>query len=383
MFCRYSGLFENKYCFFTITKNEVMKIKLLIVFCCTTAIYGYGQVPQTNLPARMIYVEFDKTKHIVLSAQVTDIEYGRQDFIYAERVKEVPHIVRLTAQTENFSDTTNLTIICQDGNVYSYLVSYLPEETENDSQVIYATEELYHSDYSVKVNNLNTTELFFPEKVIYCRHGNEEVLGIEYYNNLIKTGTTFDSIPQSNIFVVDANLDIYEITVTSGFEDSYTYNFDNGRKYTAILDVNSVEMNNFLEKLQFKKRNIFSVGMIKNKLEMSLANLYVYREFMFFSFDIKNFSNIDYDIDFIKCFIRDKKTSKNAIQQEIQIFPVHQGDFEKKILGKSDNRFILIFNKFTIPDKKVMELEMFEKGGGRHIKIEMLNEYLLNAQLLN
>jgi conjugative transposon TraN protein len=311
-----------------------------------------------------------------------DIECGRVDLVTAERVNEVTNIIRLTTQTESFADTTNLTVVCQDGKVFTYQVCYLPEGMK-DVYVVYATNKIYHSDYSALINNRNTTELFFPERVIYCRHGNEEVLGIEYYNNFIKVATTFDSIPESNLFVVDAGGGLYEITFTTGTDDSYAYNFDNKRKYTAILDVNSEEMKIFLDKLRDKRRNIHSVGAIKNKMEMSLANLYVYADFMFFSFDIKNFSNIDYDIDFIKCFIRDKKTSRNAIQQEIQIFPVHQGDFSQKITGKSDNRFILIFNKFTIPDKKIMELEMFEKGGGRHMKIELLNEYLLNAQLLN
>ena len=37
-----------------------------------------------------------------------------------------------------------------------------------------------------------------------------------------------------------------------------------------------------------------------------------------------------------------------------------QKDFDKKILGKSQNRFVLAFNKFTIPDDKVFEIEMFE-----------------------
>jgi hypothetical protein len=350
------------------------------VCCSGIPLLGHCQVPQTEIPARMIYVAFDKTKHIVFPAQVTDIECGRLDYINAERVGEVSNIVRITAQSENFTDTTNLTVVCQNGGVFSFLISYLPYDME-DTYVIYATDKIYHSDYRAIVNNRNVTECFFPAKIIYCRHGNEE-LGMEFYNNLIKFNTTFDSIPETNIFVVDSNFDVYEITVTSGTAFTYTYNFDDGRKYTAILDVNSIEMDNFLSKLRHTKRNIYSVGMIKHRMEVSLANLYVYQDFMFFSFDIKNFSNIDYDVDFIKCFIRDTKTSKNAIRQELQIFPVHQGDFEKRINGNSENRFVLIFNKFTIPDKKVMKLEIFEKGGGRHIEIEMLNEYLLNAQLL-
>ena len=67
---------------------------------------------------------------------------------------------------------------------------------------------------------------------------------------------------------------------------------------------------------------------------------------------------------------------------EVPYDPVEQKDFDKKILGKSQNRFVLAFNKFTIPDDKVFEIEMFERGGGRHMKLSILNEYILSAELL-
>ena len=338
------------------------------------------EVIQKEMPARMIYVAFDKTKHIVLPAPVSDISFARADYIEAERVKAAPYIVRLTTQEEAFTDTTNLTIVCTDGSVWPFRICYLPEG-QKDDYIIYTAGKQIKS-YNVKINNINEISMFFPSDIIYCKQGNEEVLGIEYYNNMLRALTTFDSIPESNIFVVGNNHDLYEITVNYGFPETYVYNFDDERKYVAHINVNSIEMKNFIDKVKRGKRNIHSVGVIKNKFEMSLANLYVYNQFMFFAFDIKNFSNIDYDIDFVKCFFRDRKTNKNAIQQEVQVMPVYQKDFDNRLRGKSDNRFILVFNRFTIPDDKIFHIEMFEKGGGRHMQIEILNEYIISAQLL-
>lgn len=336
-----------------------------------------------EIDAQLIYVSFDKTTHIVLPSQVSDISFNREDYVMVERVENVPNIVRITAQEENFSETTNLVIVCVDGSVYSYKIGYSHSEINDCGSIIYAGKENPSRYYNVAVNNDNITEMFFPSDVLYLKQGNEEVFGVEYYNNMIKVGTTFDNFPSSNLFVVDKDLNTYEITLTKDYALTYSYNFDDGRKYIAHVDVNSVEMNNFISKIRTMKRNIFSVGLIKNKFEISLANLYVHGDFMFFAFDIKNFSNIDYDIDFLRCFLRDIKKSKNAIQQEVQYDPVDQQDFQKKILGQSHNRFILAFKKFTIPDDKVFEIEMFEKGGGRHLKLSILNEYILSAELLN
>lgn len=104
---------------------------------------------------------------------------------------------------------------------------------------------------------------------------------------MVKVGTTFDAFEPSNLFVIDKDLNTYEITLFKDHAFTYSYNFDDGRKYIAHIDVNSIEMDNLINKLHYKKRNIFSLGVIKNKFEMSLANLYVKDDFMFFVFDIK------------------------------------------------------------------------------------------------
>lgn len=357
-----------------------MKILLYIMAMCLP--FFASAQEKKGIESQRINVSFDKTTHIVLPAQVSDISFSREDYVMIERVENVPNVVRITTQEEDFSETTNLVIVCTDGSVYSYTIGYSPSQTDC-ANIIYADKENTSRYFNVAVNLSNTTEMFFPADILYLKQGNEEVFGVEYYNNMVKVSTTFDQFSPSNLFVIDKDFNTYEITLINDYALTYSYNFDDGRKYIAHIDVNSVDMRNFISKIRTKKRNIFSVGLIKNKFEISLANLYVRNEFMFFVFDIKNFSNIDYDIDFLRCFLRDKQKSKNAIQQEVQYDPVEQSDFQEKVLGKSQNRFVLVFKKFTIPDDKIFEIEMFEAGGGRHLKLSILNEYILSAELLN
>lgn len=177
-------------------------------------------------------------------------------------------------------------------------------------------------------------------------------------------------------------MNTYSIVIRRNETSVFTYNYDDRREYTAHIDVNSEVMDKCLQELRTKKRNIYSVGEVKNKFELSMSNLYVHEDFMFFIFDLKNKSYIDYDIEFVKCFQRDIKKSKNAIQQETTIDPIYTKDFETKIKGKSANRLVLGFNKFTIPDNKIFEIELYEKGGGRHMKLAVENKYIIRAEPL-
>lgn len=301
----------------------------------------------------------------------------------ASRVEEAPQIVRLSARTEAFTQETNLTIVCIDGSVYTYHIRYLPEDTPDPQPNIYEDNGKWqHHDYQAKLSDLHLTEFFFPADIVYGTPGNEISFTLATYNNQLKVSTAKEAVEASNLFVVDKDMNTYHIAVKRGMTSVFTYNFDNQREYTAHVDVNSEEMENVSRNYAPKRTNIYSLGIIKNKFELSMANLYVHEDFMFFIFDLKNKSYIDYDIEFIKCFQRDQKKSKNAIQQETTIEPIYQKDFHTKIKGKSQNRLVLGFNKFTIPDDKVFEIEVYERNGGRHIKLAVLNEYILSADPL-
>lgn len=341
------------------------------------------QPKQQIINQKCIYVSFDYVKHLIFPVQVSDIAIGEKNLILAERLEEAPHIVRLSAQAESFEEETNLTIVCIDGNVHTYRIKYLPEGTLDPSPNIYEDKGKWkHNNYQAEVSDLHITEFFFPSDIIYGSSGNEMSFILSSYNNQLKVFTDSSAVLRSNLFIIDKEMNTYHIAIKRNNTSVSTYNFDDNRQYTARIDVNSKEMEQCIQELRTKKRNIYSLGVIKNKFELSMANLYVHENFMFFVFDMKNRSYIDYDIEFIKCFQRDLKKSKNAISQETVIEPIYQKDFETKIMGKSTNRLILGFNKFTIPDDKIFEIEMYEKNGGRHMKLAISNEYILSAKPL-
>ena len=102
------------------------------------------------------------------------------------------------------------------------------------------------------------------------------------YNNQLKVSTAKDAVAYSNLFVVDKAMNTYHTTIKRGNTSVFTYNFDDQRKYTAHVDVNSEEMERCIQELRTKKRNIYSLGVIENKFELSMANLYVHEDFHVF-----------------------------------------------------------------------------------------------------
>lgn len=317
-----------------------------------------GTPRQQAISQKNIFISFDCVKHLVFPVQVSDIAIGEQELVMAIRVEEAPHIVRLSAQAEAFTQETNLTVVCIDGSVYTYHIRYLPEGGTDSHPNIYEDNGKWqHHDYQAEVSDLHLAEFFFPEDIVYGTPGNEVSFTLATYNNQLKVSTAKDAVAYSNLFVVDKAMNTYHITIKRGNTSVFTYNFDNQREYTAHVDVNSEEMEKCIQELRTKKRNIYSLGIIKNKFELSMANLYVHEDFMFFIFDLKNKSYIDYDIEFIKCFQRDQKKARTPSNRKQPLNPFIKKTSTRKSKARAKTGWFLVSTNSQSPMTRFSRLK--------------------------
>ena len=68
---------------------------------------------------------------------------------------------------------------------------------------------------------------------------------------------------------------------------------------------------------------------------------------------------------------------------ETYIEPVRTLNAQPRIEGKSTGRIVYAFPKIVIPDDKLLEVEIYEKGGGRHQRFYIENSALVDARIVN
>ena len=117
-------------------------------------------------------------------------------------------------------------------------------------------------------------------------------------------------------------------------------------------------------------------------MSLALMGIYIKGDVMFYRFRIINRSNIDYDVDFLKFYIRDKARIKRTASQEVEVSPIYVHGNDKKVDGNSSTEIVFALQKLTIPEAKYLEVELFEKNGGRHLNIDIKNKTIVNARLL-
>lgn len=102
---------------------------------------------------------------------------------------------------------------------------------------------------------------------------------------------------------------------------------------------------------------------------------------MFFNLRVTNHSDIDYNLDFVRLYVRDKQKMKRTSVQEREVLPIYD-DSTSLIYGHSSVSKILALPTFTLAGGKEFIIEAYEKNGGRSLRIFVHNKTLLKATKL-
>lgn len=93
-----------------------------------------------------------------------------------------------------------------------------------------------------------------------------------------------------------------------------------------------------------------------------------------------NRTQINYTIDFMRLYIQDAKKSKKTAIQQLEQNILFTFDYPEEVRAHEKRTFIIAVNKFTIPDKKRLVIEIQEKNGGRHFFFKLKNKDILKCE---
>ena len=114
-----------------------------------------------------------------------------------------------------------------------------------------------------------------------------------------------------------------------------------------------------------------------------MKSIYTNNGLLYFHTELKNTSNIAFDIDYVSFKIVDKKVIKRTAMQEQVLEPLRAQNYVTVVHGKTSERTVFALEKFTIPDDKQLVIEIAEKEGGRHQSFVVENEDIVRANVID
>jgi conjugative transposon TraN protein len=257
--------------------------------------------------------------------------------------------------------------------------------------------------HGLEVTYDKTVHIIFPSAVRYVDLGSPNLVAgkAEGAENVIRVKATVKNFrKETNLSVITEDGSFYTFNVkyadeplllnvemTDFIHDGEAVNRPNNAMeiYLKELGNESPRLVHTIMKSIYDndKRVIKHIGSKRFGIQYLLKGIYTHNGFLYFHTQIKNSSNVPFDVDFVTFKIVDKKVAKRTAIQEQVISPLRAYNYITNIPGKGNRSTVFAMEKFTIPDDKQLVVELNEKDGGRHQSFTIENEDLIRARLIN
>ncbi len=272
--------------------------------------------------------------------------------------------------------------------------------------------------YPLGISDRKTTHIIFPAKIREFDAGTDYVLAQipETVTNVLRVkanpkATIFcqaDSGRETNMTVLTDDGGFYSFLIRYQEEpeilninmannlsaDDYTSRTLGINRATAITFTSSATLatgsgltpNDLLyhcQRIDGRKAFIRNIGASKMRINSLLTGIYVADKIMYMQFAVSNDSQLDYEVDFFKFYVRDKDVLKRMAAQEMELKPyTRYPEILTLLRAKSERSLVYALPLTTLTEDKVIDVDLYEKDGGRHLRFQIEADVLRLAKPL-
>lgn len=257
--------------------------------------------------------------------------------------------------------------------------------------------------YALEVTFNKTTHVIFPSAIRYVDLGSADLLAAKAdgTENVLRVKAALrDFSRESNLSVITEDGAYYTFNVKYADEPvklsvemaDFLHDGEAVNRPNNALEIYMEELGSespLLVKLIMKsiykndRREVKHIGCKRFGIQYLLKGIYSHNGLLYFHLQLKNASNVPFEVDHLTFKIVDKKVAKRTAIQEQVIWPLRAHNNVQVIRGKSSERMVFTLPKFTIPDDKHLVVELYEKEGGRHQTFTVENADLVRAEVIN
>lgn len=257
--------------------------------------------------------------------------------------------------------------------------------------------------YGIEVTYDKTVHIIFPSAIRYVDLGSQNLIAgkADGAENVLRVKATVrDFRTETNISVITESGSFYTFNVKYADEplllniemkdfihDGSEVNRPNNALdvYLKDLGCESPKLVHLIMRSIHKddRRHIKHIGSKAFGIQYIVRGLYTHNGLLYLHTQIRNTSNVPFDVDFITFKIVDKKVAKRTAIQEQVILPLRAYNYATCIPGSKDERTVFAFDKFTIPADKQLVVELHEKSGGRHQQFVINSDDIVRARVID
>lgn len=245
----------------------------------------------------------------------------------------------------------------------------------------------------ILVNSEVTTHIVMPENIKMVDLSTTKIIGNQCADNIvrIKPFIEADSVPThyregelmgTLTLIGERHLAQYDVVYTAAPSRAASIH---RVPYTRLdsyinpeVSMPQSEMARYAWAVYGSGRKYNQVVSRANGMKAIVNNIYSIGDYFFIDYSLQNSTKIAYDIAEVRVKLTDKKEVKATNSQTVELSPVYSLNLAKKF--KKNYRNVLVLDKLTFPDEKVLRIEISENQiSGRVITLTVEYDDILNA----
>ncbi|MBR8712261.1 conjugative transposon protein TraN [Porphyromonas levii] len=257
--------------------------------------------------------------------------------------------------------------------------------------------------YQLEVSSVKTVHILFPSSVVYVDLGTPVIAADVPADaqNIVRVKAVKERFnEETNLSVVCEDGSFYNFNVVYRHQPS-KLNIEM-QSYSKEADATAAPQNNIgvltsdlygesprevdaaMKYIANQNRTLFRhIGVQKYGIQFQLKSLHYHGGIYYFHLYVKNGSKVGYILDYVDFKVVDKKLAKRSAMQIQQLQPVRVYNLVQNIKGSGRANVVFAIPIFSMPDGKVLEISLYEKGGGRTLSMIVDGDDLLKAHELD
>ncbi|AYZ12717.1 conjugative transposon protein TraN [Chryseobacterium arthrosphaerae] len=252
--------------------------------------------------------------------------------------------------------------------------------------------------FKMQVTYSKTSHVIFPSPIRYVDLGSELLVAnkAEPIGNVLRIKSAVrDFEEETNFSVITEDGKFYSFDVSySSYPEILSYDIvklQRGIERQYATDVlfedlkgSSTTLTEFIMENLYKKSNRTTKHIVSKRygIEFSVRALHINESKFYFTLQIENQSNVAYSIEWVNFKIVDKKNLKRTVVQDKVLEKVRTYFPQMTAADHSNIKGVYLLDQFTLLKDQVLEIEILEKNGGRHQKVQLENSDLIRARLI-
>lgn len=226
---------------------------------------------------------------------------------------------------------------------------------------------------ALTISKDKTTSLIFPFAIRHVDRGTKDVLvqQVKEAENILLVKAATEGFSETNLSVVTDDGSVYSFVVNFDNKPSvWVYNLPANKKQTIAAYANGILDN---------PATIHGIKDCSRRIKVQVSGIYIKENVVYYQVQLINDSPIDYDIELLRFYIRDKRKGKRTAAQDNELKPLYVSGNTSIMRARSRNTIVVALEKFTVPDAKYLAVQIVEKNGGRHLLMRVNNRKITRA----